>query len=105
MIITQGESYPIYIRLWQDGQTLTPAMISALKVCIGGYLSKTYGSGEVKYDPDQEEWYIWPTEEETLNLPDGSHAVCCHVKYPDGTKLIEQVGRIRVKPCGCGGRS
>lgn len=40
--IMQGDSYPIYIDLLQDGSPLKPHMIDDLAVYVGKSLSKTY---------------------------------------------------------------
>lgn len=100
--IKQGESYPVYIALNQDGETLLPEMIRDLKVCVGSEFSKTYSAGGVKFDTASNRWYIHPTQEETLKLPDESHKVTCHVKYQDGTILIVDVGHILVEGTCCG---
>ncbi len=100
--IKQGESYPVYITLNQDGKTLLPEMIGDLKVCIGSDFSKTYSAGGVKFDAASSRWYIHPTQEETMKLPHGRHKVTCHVKYGDGTILIADIGFILVEKSCCG---
>lgn len=100
--IQQGESYPIYITLTQDGVVLTPDLVVDLKVCIGDALSKTYSAGDVKFDEEMEKWYIWPTQQETIALSEDSYSVQCHVKYQDGSLLIVTVGRIHISESCCG---
>jgi len=99
--LTQGESFPIMIKINQDGTTLTPDMIEDLRICIGDY-HRTYGSGEVKYDTTQLSWYVHPTQQETLAMKVGKYDICCHVKYLDGTVIIQDVGRLVVEKGCCG---
>ena len=99
MTIMQGDSYPIYIELTQDGDVLVPEMISELEVCVGDKLRKTYSNGEVKFDKEKNQWYIHPTQEETLGLNPDSYPVYVRVRYKN-TAMEEvvglRVGRITV---------
>lgn len=99
--IRQGESYPIFINLMQDGYALTPDMVEDLKICIGKTYSQTYRSGGVGFDEETQQWYIIPTQEETLRMPQGSNDVCCHVKYQDGSVQVVIIDRIRVFEACC----
>lgn len=81
MDIMQGDSYPVYITLTQDGQPLTPNMLYELEVCVSTHLRKLYTTGEVLYDSENSRWYIRLTQEETLGLPTGVHSVICRIKY------------------------
>jgi len=98
MTIRRGESYPIYISLKQDGVILTPDMIAGLKVCLGD-LHKTYGSG-VGFDEQTMQWWIHPTQAETLAMQKGQSEVCAHVKYHNGSLYIVDLGKVNVKS-GC----
>lgn len=40
MTIMQGDSYPIYFDLKQDGKVLTPEMVADVEVYVGDVLSK-----------------------------------------------------------------
>ena len=100
--ITQGESYPIFINIKQDGVQLTPDMIQDLKICVGN-LHYTYLGGGVMYDASRLSWYINPTQQETLSLDKGKNEICAHVKYQDGTVIIDDLGILAVaQGCGCG---
>ena len=69
--LKQGESFRIYINLNQDGQVLTPSMISDIMFCIGSDFVKTMSNGGVEFDTSSGRWFIFPTQEETLDLSAG----------------------------------
>ncbi len=99
MKMMQGDSYPVFIDLKQDGVTLTPDMIDDLEVCVGENLRKTYSGGGVAFDTGTQMWYIRPTQQETLDLPEDSYTVIVRVKYknqPADVKGIS-VGRITIR--------
>lgn len=79
--IMQGDSYPIYVNIRQDGYTLTPSLITDLEICVGDNLRKTYRSGGVKFDSNLQKWYFIPTQNETFALSAGSHEVITRIKY------------------------
>lgn len=79
--IRQGDSYAIFINLVQDGYFLTPDMIDDLEIMVGESLRFSYVEDTVKYDPESSRWYIWPTQDETFNLEEGTHKVEVRVKY------------------------
>ena len=99
--IKQGESYPIYITLKQDGMILTPDLIQDLKICIGDF-HKTYRSGGVRFDEQAQQWWIHPSQEDTLSMQAGSEKICAHVKYHSGAVYILELGRANVLPGCCG---
>lgn len=99
MIIKQGESFPIYITLKQDGVILTPDMIQDLKICIGGF-HKQYSDGGVRFDDQAQQWWVHPTQAETLAMPEGTERINAHVKYHDGAVCIEQLGTATIR-AGC----
>lgn len=92
MKIMQGDSYPIYIELMQDGTYLTPEMVADLEVCVGTdrrnskTLRNLYSKGEVYFEQDTQRWYIHPTQQETLSMPIGACEVIVRVKYNDDSK-------------------
>ena len=99
MRIMQGDSYPIYIELTQDGDVLKPEMVSELEICVGEQLRKLHSQGEVGFDTDSDRWYIHPKQEETLKLQPGTYMVLARVRYQNSD--IEEVvglnvGRISV---------
>lgn len=99
MKIMQGDSYPLYFKLTIDGDILTPHMISELEICIGNSMRKLYSKDEVKFDLDTNSWYIWPTQDETLEMEIGQHSVVVRIKYRNSTKNQVQgyqIGRINV---------
>lgn len=100
--IRQGETYPIFINLVQNRTALTPDMIADMKVCIGKTFSKTYQTGGVGFFEKTKQWYIFPTQQETLSMPVGNHDLCVHVKYKSGYVLIDTIDRIRVLSSCCG---
>lgn len=79
--IRQGDSYAIFINLVQDGSFLTPDMIDDLEIMFGEHLRFSYLENTVKYDPESSRWYVWPTQEDTFGLEEGSHKVEVRVKY------------------------
>lgn len=98
--IRQGDSYPIFITLNQDGYVLTPEIVQDIKVCIGESFHKTYSEGGLQFDPSRNQWYIWPTQEETLAMEEGRSTVCCHIKYHNGSVIAKDIDRVNVTP-GC----
>lgn len=97
--ITQGESWPIFLLLRQDGVLLTPDMLQDLEVHIGDNYRKLYSDGGVKFDAEMGKWYIFPTVEETAAMEEGTYKVCCHFCYYGGERYIRSIDTIRVKSC------
>ena len=85
--IRQGDSYPILINVKQEGVPLTPSMVDEVEVSIGSALRKTYTSGGVGYDPSLSRWYIFPTQQETIDLEAGDYEVMVRVKYKTNSSL------------------
>ena len=81
MKIMQGDSYPIYIELVQDCERLTPEMVADMEVCVGDVLRKLYTKGEVLFEEETNRWYIYPTQNETMELPVGEHPVIARIRY------------------------
>lgn len=99
--IMQGDSYPIFINLTQDGSVLTPDLLDDLEIYVGEDLRLSYADGTAKFDESSKRWYIWPTQEETFNLEEGSHKVEVRAKYKN-TNTVNVKGhtiidRIKVK--------
>ena len=99
--ITQGESYPIYITLRQDGRILTPELVADVKICIGNF-HKTLSEGGVQFDAENQRWWIKPTQEETMSIPAASYMATAHVAYADGTVLITPLDYVMIRGSCCG---
>lgn len=99
--ITQGESFPIYIDLTQDGAILLPEMIVDLKVCLGSFHG-TYSGGRVGFDDQTLQWWIQPTAEETMAMEPGTEDICAHIKYSGGNQLTVRLGKARINESCCG---
>ena len=101
MIIMQGDSYPIYMELTQDGAPLTPDMVAELEVCVGDKLRKLYSATEVFYDEASDRWYIHPTQEETFGLESNTSYDVIVRPWYKGTNpkyvIGRRVGRISVE--------
>ena len=98
--IKQGDSVAIFLDLTVNGQTLTPDMVDDLEVYVGEDLGYYYRNGGVKFDNATQRWYIWPTQEETFNLDEGSYKVEIRPKYRDQhvtVKGYELDDKIKVK--------
>ena len=78
--IMQGDSYPIYVNLNQDGKNLTPDMVEDLELCVGEIWNYRYSAGTLSYDFGRKKWYFFPTQEDTINA-EGSHAIYVRPKY------------------------
>lgn len=100
--LKQGESYRIYLNLRQDGAPLIPEMVADVKICIGSVWSKTYKSGGVMFDFTKNQWFIFPTQAETLAMKEGRFSLCCHVKYQDSSVIITDLDTIRIVKSCCG---
>ena len=98
--ITQGESYPIFFNIKQDGMSLTPDMILDLEIHIGEMFQKSRLGNGVFYDQTTGRWYIFPTAAETKAWEEGIHVVCAHFAYHNGETYIKDAGRILVSSCG-----
>lgn len=98
MKIMQGDSYPIYMELKQDGTVLTPREVNELEVCVGVdgdvRLRKLLSQEEVQFDEKTKRWYIHPTQQETLDLETGAYQVSVRIRYR--SKNPEQVIGITV---------
>ena len=99
--IKQGDSVGIFLNLKQNGSVLLPEYVDDIEVCVGEGLRLTAVEGTVKYDSASKRWYIWPTQEQTFNLEEGSHKVEIRVKYKNqattNVKGYDLVDRIKVR--------
>lgn len=99
MTIMQGDSYPIFIELTHSKSPLTPDMVEEIEVYVGETLRKLYSTKGVMFDETTSRWYIHPSQQETLNLEAGSHAVTVRIRY-SGLNYEDvvgmNVGRINV---------
>ena len=80
---------------------LTPDMVQDLKICIGDF-HKTYRSGGIRFDEQTQQWWIHPSQEETLAMPACQTMICAHVKYHDEAVYILELGRANITPRCCG---
>lgn len=100
MKIMQGDSYPIYIELSQDGAPLLPEVLDELEICVGEAMRKIMSDGGVQFDEDSNRWYIHPTQQETFALDNGrSYEVQARVHYKNSAPeqvIGVPVGRIQV---------
>ena len=100
MKIMQGDSYAIPISLTQGGYVLTPDMVEDVEISVGESLIKKYSAGGVTFDATSQQWYIRPTQAETLALEaNESYQVIARVKYkntPADVKGIN-IGSIEVE--------
>lgn len=98
MNIMRGDAYPVYIDLKQDGEVLTPVMISELEICIGSSLRKLYSDGSIKFDTESSHWYFQLTQAETLKFPTTDLSVIARVQYPEPKDDVIgiELGTIRV---------
>lgn len=99
--IKQGDSRIIWFNLKVNGVPLTPDMVEDIEIYVGEDLRLTASSGEVKYDTGSQRWFIWPTQEQTFALDEGSHKVEIRRKYRNGTSEnvigYELAEKIKVK--------
>ena len=79
--IMQGDSRAIFLNFTVNGSALTPDMIDDLEVMVGEALRFAYAEDTVRYDVLRGKWYIWPTQEETFGLEEGSHKVEVRVRF------------------------
>ena len=98
MIISQGESYPIFVTLTMDGQQLTPDLVADVEVCFAG-IRRTYSTGGFLFDETRKQWWLWPTQEETLAAKPGPHSIAARVKFPGNPNEVLEItlGRILIK--------
>ena len=98
--IKQGDSVAIFFNLAVNGKTLTPDMVEDLEIYVGDVLGYYYKTGGVKFDTVNQRWYIWPSQEETFGLDEGSYKVEVRPKYRDNNvtvKGFELNDKIKVK--------
>lgn len=99
--IMQGDSFPIFLKLTQNDVPLSEDMLDELEVYAGENLRFSYAEGSVKYDKNSKRWYIWPTQEQTFGMEEGSHKVEIRVKYKNqnaiNVKGHTMIDRIKVK--------
>ena len=94
MTIMQGDSYPIYFDLKQDGKVLTPEMVAEMEVCVGEGCSKLYSKGGVLYDEESRRWYIHPSQADTMGMEVKTHEVIVRIRYKG--MIPEEVIGLRV---------
>lgn len=100
MKIMQGDSYAIPISLTQGGYALTPEMVDDVEVSVGEVMIKKYTAGGVGFDAGSQQWYIRPTQAETLALEAGeAYQVVARVKYKNEPADVKGVviGSIEVE--------
>lgn len=99
--IKQGDSRIIWFNLMVGGVPLTPNMVEDIEIYVGDNLRLTASGGEVTYDTGSQRWFIWPTQEQTFALDEGSHKVEIRRKYKDGASEnvigYELPDKIKVK--------
>ena len=85
--LMQGDSYPVFVALniKDTGELITPDLVSDVEICVGSALRKTYASGEVFYDDNEQEWYFVPSQQETFAMEPESYEVQARVKFPNGS--------------------
>lgn len=87
----QGDSWPVYIRLMSGDQVITPDLVTELEVCVGESLRYTMTEGTVKFDAETNRWYIWPTQEETLNIEPDGYSVICRPKFRGTPAMVKGI--------------
>lgn len=104
--IMQGDSYPIFLNLTQDGMALSPDLLSDLEVYVGENLRLSYVEGTVMFDTSSKRWYIWPTQEQTFALEEGGNKVEIRPKYKNETKIYVKGHKLidRIKVLGAQSR-
>jgi hypothetical protein len=80
----QGDSRAIFFTLEQSGTELTPNKLSEVEITVGTKIRKLYSTGEVKWDKSRRQWYIFPSQEETLALEPDGYEVQARYKFPNG---------------------
>lgn len=89
MTIMQGDAYPILINLVHDNDVpLTPEMVEEVEIAISNALFLRMSDGGVYYDTVEGNWYIHPTQEQTLALDPGGHDLVARVKYLDAPRPV-----------------
>jgi hypothetical protein len=94
--IMQGDSYPIFLDLKQDGRLLTPEMISDVEISVGDVLRFTKSEGTLAYDSSRKLWYFWPTQEETMAM-EGIYDIQGRIKYPNTPAQVYGYKLDRIK--------
>lgn len=89
----QGDSYVVFFALTLNQTPLTPDMVDDVEVCVGEALRKTLSSGSVGYDTETEQWYMRPSQAETMAMEVNAYEVIARVKFGDDVKGIV-IGRI-----------
>lgn len=77
----QGDSYALLINLTQMGTVLTPDLVADIEVSIGETIRRTKSGGDVEFDTTEQQWFIRPTQEETLALEPGVYEAIARIKY------------------------
>lgn len=77
--IMRGDSYLIPVEVTQNGQAITPNIVTDIEVSIGTELQKRLSYGEVVFLDGT--WYFRLSQEETFALED-SNTVYVRVVYP-----------------------
>lgn len=80
----QGDSRAVFFTLEQSGAELTPNKVTEVEITVGSNMRKLYSTGEVGWDKSRRQWYIFPTQEETLALEPDGYEVQARFKYPNG---------------------
>ena len=100
MILVQGDSYPVWIDLQQNGEALSPGTAGDVTVRVGDLLQYRYSEGELGFDRDRGKWYFTPTAAETAGLAPESYRVTVEVSYrnrPQGYNRVIPVGTIFIQ--------
>lgn len=96
--IMQGDSYPLFLHLTQNGKLLTPQIVEDLELCVGDNLRYIYSEGTLAYDMSRQKWYFWPTQEDTFSMQEDCE-VYVRIKYPNNPTMVigRKVDKIKVK--------
>ena len=92
----QGDSYNLKIKLQKKDKTpVTPEDLTNLEVTIGG-LTKTYGSGQVKYNAEIDRWLFPLSQDETFSFVPSVVDAQIRVVGKDGSVRGFPLGKIDV---------
>lgn len=100
LTIIQGDQIPIGVRLEdEDGESITPSAVSEVTISLGHAVHKmTDEENPVTYDAEEELWMFRITQEETLALTMGVHALAAEVAFADETIDNATVAAVYVLP-------
>ena len=93
----QGDGYALSLEIYKaNGDPVEPEELEEAQITLG-HLTKTFSSGELRYDDETMLWIFPVTQQESFQLPVGCVRVQLRLRWIGGTVEGLDLGHIHVE--------